>query len=388
MQLKSILAIVTLSSAIATTRGADFWLGDSSVTPPTSIPIIDVPPGGSISLSLWAQAEGPGFLQNASVGIYQSSVPTFAGGLVSAANVLPASANSAFSSPVTAANNQYASNITSEFALSRLTPTNPSVTGASLVLGTIGGANSTSAPPSPITSSAPKLIDTITAVASSSKGRYYLYLGRTGSGIGESPAFKAPTFIGPANATNTAVFGFGDTPVAVSGTGTSANTLGPNADAIIEILFDNPTLDLSPSVTAPKIIPGSGKSYATTALDPNLQFMLAGTPDPSTHTLVALDFSGITDSFFFPIGGSHDATQLFGPDADAILAQTDEQLGGTYDMLFDLGPSVPQGALSFTHLSNNGVTLNAVAIVVPEPAALICAIPAFLLLRQRTRLPR
>ena len=84
---------------------------------------------------------------------------------------------------------------------------------------------------------------TVTGTVTSTPGTYYLYLGRAGSGVNESPRFLAASYYTSAgvqngttgSTTNSTNFGFGDTAVLTSGTGSANFVTGSKADAIIVV---------------------------------------------------------------------------------------------------------------------------------------------------------
>lgn len=369
---RRVTAVLVIASATSFASATLFTISGNPSTAPTSTPTIHVGQGMPLNLYLFGQAQGTGKLLAASVGLFQSSAASYAGGVVSPTNPLPAPAASLAAGSVA---NTYAPNITDIFSNSRLNPMFGAVNGGSLMIGNIGGAN-LSAPPNGIDATGAKLISTISFTATSTVGTYYLYLGRTGSGAVESPSYKDPVFLGgqgtSASVNNTSNFGFGSTAVATAGAGPNgsvANTLSNLPTAIVVVDFIEPPASIT--VTAggvnPNTIagPDGGFSPASDSTAPyEFNFNVANTG----HTIVALDFGA-------------NAT----PDLSALPGYTTTNSFGfasNYDAFFDLGtPAASTGTTAAFTVDIAGIPGIASVAVVPEPTglALLCPlIPPFL----------
>jgi len=392
---KNLLAAAALLAATSGVHAAIITIG-SGATAPTSVPTFNLTPGQQFSFTVWGQAQGTtpgasvpyGYLQAASIGVYASSSATFdtngTNPVISAANPLPAPSVTL----LTGVSNAYPANAsTTTFQQTRGTTNTTAVSGAQLVIANIGGsnpANPNNQGPGTLIGSNPgqaALISTVTATATTTPGTYYLYLGRTGSGIAESPAFvSSGTNIGASTGSNTSNFGFGDVGVYSQGTGTVANTVGEKADAIIVVASAGATISLTTPAAAPvTTVVGSGNSYQATLLGNNGSFTLGGTP--SGDAIAGFDFSGDPGTISnLPAG----ATILTGAAAAPYITLFNSLNGGTFDTIVDLGPGNTSGNLSVSG-QNAGVTVNAIAVV-PEPTTIsLAGIGAVLAMSRRRR---
>jgi len=154
-----------------------------------------------------------------------------------------------------------------------------------------------------------------------------------------------------------------------------------NVDIPVGVVV-GPSLSLSTATNSPTTVPGSGSNYTPTKLGATNSFLLNGL---TGHTLVAFDLSGQTDySSFFSGSLPAGASQLTGSAATSAIAAFNGTLGGTYDVVVDLGAGVPQGTLTIGSLPT-GDTLNAVAVV-PEPTTIsLLSLGAMALLGKRRR---
>ncbi len=84
------LAAASCAAIAGLAHSAVISLGTSATQAPTSVPTLTVEAGDSISLSLWAQGQGSGYLQGTAVSVYQGSAASWNGGQISATNAFPA----------------------------------------------------------------------------------------------------------------------------------------------------------------------------------------------------------------------------------------------------------------------------------------------------------
>jgi hypothetical protein len=361
---------------------------------PSAVPTLNVEPGGSISLSLWAQAQGSGYLQNMNLAVFEGSAASWAGGQITASNVFPSVdfvTGLTTSAPLAS---QFAAG-SSNSGVQGSTLSNTGTTGsvnapttgyaAGAFPWTFSGQNSVDPGAGAIRSTGVQ-IATLTGTVGVVPGTYYLYLGRVGGGIIESPAFKAAgSFVGGlgtgASVSNTTQFGFGsELPVGTGGAGpngTGANTLSALPDAIIVVAapVSNPTVSLTPGGVNPAVVPGNGESYLPTLANSGA-FSFAGSN--AGATLVAFDLSGadgVPANLVLPSGAAL---------APEFLALFNGNLGGGFDFVVNFGAL---GSGPFTAAISNlgaGVTVGRVAAI-PEPAALGVLAPVALLAARRRR---
>lgn len=379
-----IVAVAALVAAAQVSSATIITLGVNGEGAPTAVPTITVAPGGSFSLALWIQGQGPGYVQNVGVSVYQGTAATWAGGQITATNPFPVA------NAITGVSSTYASNIANIFSQTRLN-TQYNVAGPAGYAGTvpfslIGGINLTR-PSEAITTASSVQVATLTGIAGATPGTYYLYLGRGANltGVNESPTFRTSgSFIGAlgtgASVTSTTQFGFGDLQVATSGAGANGsgqNTLSSAADAIINIVqpaATNPAVRLTPGGENPATVPGNGTGYLPTLANAGV-FAFAG--NNTGATIVAFDLDGIDGvpaDLELPVGAS--LVPLAGLFAD--------NLGGSFDFVVNFGNL---GNGPFTASLENppqGVSVNRIAAI-PEPAALGLLAPVALMAARRRK---
>jgi len=198
------------------------------------------------------------------------------------------------------------------------------------------------------------------------------------SGVATSPGFSTNSGANTDGSTNTVLVNHPADPNYILQLPTDITFGSP-------VVVTGPSLALTtPAANPTTTIPGTGNSYNPTVLGANGSFTLGGTPDGAGHTFAAFDFSGGTDySNFFGSQLPAGATQLTGT-AATNLAAVFNKLGGSYDVIIDLGAGKPAGNLVVSSLPG-GVTLNAVAAV-PEPTTIsLAGIGAVLAMSRRRR---
>lgn len=386
---KAITAAVALAAA-ATAAQAGIWtLGTSNTVAPTANPTLTfVLPSGagpaSFTLYLWAVAQGTGYLQQMQVGAFASTSPSWNGGLnlngqlsnndgsfvtttiiqgVSAALIDNTGTNQFLAQQPTAYINQ--------------TTTVTTAPGYFVPFG-ISGTNLT-APPGAVRSTA-RALAVFQGTVANVPGTYYLYLGRRGGGVNESPAF----FEGPTEGGNTTRFGFGDGPIQTTGRIGNQTTGIPSAAEAVSNLPDailivqrpaatNPAVFLTPGGSNPGLILGSGDKYIPGLANGGV-FQFQGTH--TGNVIVAFDIDGETG---VPAGLELPSGATL---ANSLIPLFEANLGGTFDFVVNFGPGLGSGP--FTAGINNLRTLARVAAI-PEPAALGVLAPVALLAARRRK---
>lgn len=388
---KFIAAAVVLAASSAS-QAAIITLG----TPTTgggTVPTIEVAGGGAFSVNIYARAQGSGFVGGMSVGVFASSVPSWAGGVISAASAASFSASNAITAPGPTLAFSYQSDIATVFNLSRGTINQTVAAGTTIapLIANVGGAANSSGTNRP-TSAAHTLVGTLNLSVLSTPGTYYLYLARTGSGISESPTFSVgqpsvlPTSITSATwSGNSAVLGAGDLPIASTGTGSIANTTSAQADAIIVVPQPAPT---GPTLAITSGLVGSPTGSVSVAGSALAGYALTAIPTPAaTSGVYNISFGGGAPGAVitaYTLGGTNEATTVatlgllpvVGSNLAGLLAgyeyyKIDTASGSTYNLAYNMG--------------NTGTTVTGLAVI-PEPtSAAILGLAGLPLLSRRGR---
>lgn len=365
---KAVLAFAVLAlSGTTASRATVIVLGPSDGSAPTlgtTMPAYYVRPGGPLDLNVWAAASGTptAYLIGLSVSLAESASTSIVQGTT------PPSGTDFYTA--TGETFGYPAEYFAGQSPGTLNPTS----------GATGSSTG-----SVIVSSARQLVGagpaamfgyggrfqkfvTISGTVASSPGTYYVY-GGIGALVGIAEFDHAT---GQTLATDV-TFGYtGGSVLRSGGTGRVADgTYAPTPMAKV-VITDKAVLTVTPPPPGtPTHISGSGTSYAPTALGTDRSFAFDGTYDAArAHTLVGFDLSGGTSyADLFGANLPAGALQVTDPAQLATDLAAFNQLGGSYDVVIDLG-ALPSGTIDLALLPA-GVTLNSVAVV-PEPASLSC----------------
>lgn len=392
-KVKAITAAVSLAAA-ATAAQAGIWtLGTSNASAPTENPTLTfvLPEGAGpaqFTLYLWARAQGTGYLQQMQVGAFASTSPSWNGGLNLNGQLSTNDGSFVSTTMIQGVSASLINNVGNDQFLTQ--QPEAYVNRTTLAIGTpprqyfvplgISGTN-LFAPPGAIRQT-PRAVAEFVATVENVPGTYYLYLGRRGGGVNESPAFFEPGF--GTEGGNTTRFGFGDDPIQTTGrignqqTGipTAAEAVSHLPDAIIIVqrpAATNPAAFLTAGGSNPGIIVGDGDKYLPGLANGGV-FQFAG--NHTGNVIVAFDVDGETG---VPAGLELPSGASF---ANDLIPLFEANLGGTFDFVVDFGPGLGSGP--FTAGINNLRSIARVAAI-PEPAALGLLAPVALLAARRRK---